>query len=107
MHLLDSSRAVDMDAEGTHLGEVLWGIELDGSGNGRMLGVCWEWREVITNVVALSNPMGVRSNVVLKDERGDVVPAAKLVLHLNAAVNAFPWQGDLTARGRNFHTRAA
>jgi len=107
MHLLDSSRAVDTDADGTHLGEVLWGMALDGSGKGRMLGVCWEWREVITNVVALSNPMGIRSNVLLKDERGEVVSAAKLVLHLNAAVNAFPWQGDLTGRVRNFHTRAA
>jgi hypothetical protein len=107
MHLLDSSRAVDTDSEGTHLGEVLWGIELEGCGNGRMLGVCWEWREVITNVVALSNPMGIRSNVLLKDERGEVVSAAKLVLHLNAAVNTFPWQGCLTGRGRRFHTRAA
>jgi len=107
MHLLDSRHALDTDSERTRLGEVLWGIELDGCGKRRMLGVCWEWREVIANVVALSNPMAVRSNVLLKDERGEAVSEAKRLLHLNAAVNAFPWQGHLTGRGCNFHTRAA
>jgi hypothetical protein len=60
-----------------------------------MLGVCWEWREVIPNVVALSNPLEIQSNVRLKDEAGALVTPAKLVLHLNAAVSAFRWQGQL------------
>ena len=97
MRYLDSSRGIDFDRDRTHLGEVLWGIELKGSGAAsRMLGVCWEWREVIPNVLALSNPMEVRSNVLLKDERGELVAPSKLVLHLNAAVNSFAWQGNLT-----------
>ena len=96
MKYLDSSRGIDFDRDRTHLGEVLWGIEVkEGDGSGRMIGVCWEWREVIPNVVALSNPLGIQSNVLLKDERGEVVTPSKLVLHLNAAVNRFAWQGDL------------
>lgn len=96
MKFLDSSREVDVERESTHLGQVLWGIELTGSSYAsRMLGVCWEWREVIPNVVALSNPMEIRSNVLLKDERGEIVTPSKLVLHLNAAVNGFRWQPDL------------
>jgi hypothetical protein len=94
MEFLDSSRAVDGDH--TRMGEVLWGLELkEGQCEGRMLGVCWEWREVIPNVVALSNPLGIQSNVRLKDETGALVTPAKLVLHLNAAVSSFRWQGKL------------
>ena len=96
MEFLDSSRAVDSDSDRTHLGEVLWGMELKDSGNaGRMVGLCWEWREVIPNVVALSNPLGIQSNVRLKDETGALVTPAKLILHLNAAVSGFRWQGRL------------
>jgi hypothetical protein len=97
MRYLDSSWGIDFDRDRTHLGEVLWGIEVkEGASPGRMVGVCWEWREVIPNVLALSNPLGIRSNVLLKDERGEVIAPSKLVLHLNAAVNRFAWQGDLT-----------
>ena len=96
MEFLDSSQAIDADGDHTHLGEVLWGIELKDTGNSsRMLGVCWEWREVIPNVVALSNPLGIQSNVRLKDETGELVTPAKLILHLNAAVSGFRWQGRL------------
>ena len=96
MEFLESSQSIDGDSDHTNLGEVLWGIRLDGSnGSGRMLGVCWEWREVIPNVVALSNPLGIQSNVRLKDEAGALVTPAKLVLHLNAAVSGFRWQGRL------------
>jgi hypothetical protein len=100
MRYLDSSRGIDFDRDRTHLGEVLWGIDLkDDARSSGMIGVCWEWREVIPNVLALSNPLGVRSNVVLKDERGEVVAPSMLVLHLNAAVNRFAWQANLTTHG--------
>ena len=56
MQFLDSRQEVDVDSEHTHLGEVLWGVEVKAGCSNRMLGVCWEWREVIPNVVALSNP---------------------------------------------------
>ena len=97
MKYLDSSRGIDFDRDRSHLGEVLWGIELkDGASAGKMVGVCWEWREVIPNVLALSNPLGIQSNLQLKDERGDLVAPSTLVLHLNAAVNSFSWQANLT-----------
>ena len=95
MQFLDSSQEIDTDSERTHLGEVLWGVEVKAGSSNRMVGVCWEWREVIPNVVALSNPLGIQSNVRLKDEAGALVTPAKLVLHLNAAVSGFRWQGRL------------
>jgi hypothetical protein len=95
MQFLDSRQEVDTDSEHSHLGEVLWGVEVKAGSSNRMLGVCWEWREVIPNVVALSNPLGIQSNVRLKDEAGALVTPAKLVLHLNAAVSGFRWQGRL------------
>ena len=93
MQFLDSSQEIDDDSDRTHLGEVLWGVEVKDGNDSRMLGVCWEWREVIPNVLALSNPLGIQSNVRLKDEMGALVTPAKLVLHLNAAVSGFRWQG--------------
>ena len=108
MEFLDSSRAIDADRDRTHLGEVLWGIELkEGVCAGRMVGVCWEWREVIPNVLALSNPLGIQSNVRLKDERGTLVTPSKLVLHLNAAVSGFRWQGRLIQRASAHRDMAA
>ena len=89
MQFLDSVQEIDGDSDHTHLGEVLWGVEVKDGSASRMLGVCWEWREVIPNVVALSNPLGIQSNVRLKDEMGALVAPAKLVLHLNAAVSGF------------------
>ena len=97
MSYLDSSHGIDFDRDRTLLGEVLWGVELkDEIGRNRMIGVCWEWREVIPNVLALSNPLGIQSNVSLKDERGELVSPSTLVLHLNAAVSRFAWQAHLT-----------
>jgi len=99
MEFLDSSQAVDVDRDHTHLGEVVWGVRLKDEGRvGRMLGLCWEWREVMPNVLALSNPLGIQSNVLLKDERGELLARSKLVLHLNAAVSGFRWQTPLIRR---------
>ena len=95
MQFLDSSQEIDADSGHTHLGEVLWGVEVKDGGSNRMLGVCWEWREVIPNVGALSNPLEIQSNVRLKDEAAHSTAPAKLVLHLNAAVSGFRWQGRL------------
>lgn len=108
MRYLDSSRGIDFDRDRTHLGEVLWGIELKGGDDAnRMLGLCWEWREVIPNVLALSNPLEIQSNVRLKDERGALVAPSKLVLHLNAAVSSFAWQANLTHHASVNRTIAA
>ena len=96
MDFLASSEEVEVERHRSYLGKVLWGIEPKKSGGtGRMLAVCWEWREVIPNVLALSNPLGIESNVLLKDETGAVVEPSKRVLHLNAAVSSFRWQTRL------------
>lgn len=105
MRLLDSSRFVD--ADDTRMGQILWGLELNEGPAPRMLGICWEWREVIPNVVALSDPMGVQSNVLLNDERGAPVHRSALVLHLNAAVSRFRWQQDLVGRPLTYRHIAA
>jgi hypothetical protein len=94
MKFLDSSRAIDEDH--TQMGRILWGLKVVQGGSPFMLGVCWEWREVIPNVVALSNPMGVQSNVILNEASGEPVAQSALVLHLNAAVSKFRWQQDVT-----------
>ena len=96
MQFLDSSQDVDADSDHTHLGEVLVGVEVkDGSSQsdaGRVLGVArgdperaWRCRTLWAS----------SRTCVLKDETGALVTPAKLVLHLNAAVSGFRWQGRL------------
>ena len=84
MEFLDSSQSIDADGDHTHLGEVLWGIKLnEGNCSGRMVGVCWEWREVIPNVVALSK--------ILMEQHGGKVPEDR------EALEALPGVGRKTA----------
>lgn len=105
MRFLCGSRVLDRD--NTQMGQILWGLQVIENGQALMLGVCWEWREVVPNVIALSNPMGVQSNVLLNDEGGRPVAQSVLVLHLNAAVNRFRWQRNVThQRGERRHIAA-
>ena len=69
-------------------GQMLWGIELDGS----MLGIAWDWREVMPNVVVIGDPMSILTNVSFIDEEGTPVNDAVRLLYLNSAVYQLPWQ---------------
>jgi hypothetical protein len=75
-------------APGQRHGQLLWGTEC----GGQPLGLAWDWAEVRADVPALSDPMGVLSNVQLLDEEGDCLNEGLRILHLNSAVHGLGWQ---------------
>ena len=73
---------------GLRHGQLLWGIEADGA----MLGIAWDWREVMPDVVVIGDPMSILTNVSFVDEEGAPVNDAVRLLYLNTAVYQLPWQ---------------
>lgn len=81
-------------APGKRKGQVLWGTEC----KGQPVGLAWDWAEVRADVVALSDPMGVLSNVLLLDEHGDCLDEGERMVHLNSAIHGLGWQGHACGR---------
>jgi hypothetical protein len=46
-------------------------------------------------VVAMADPMGLVTNLMLLDARGEPIPALKATLRLNEIVHALPWQTEV------------
>lgn len=70
-------------------GFVLWCCELSG---GRTVGVRWDWIEVQRGVLAIENPLEIRTNASLVDGSGEAVPARSALLKLNLLVYLLDWQ---------------
>lgn len=89
----EGAGAVD-PAGGRRQGQALWAS----THQGQPLGLAWDWAEVRKDVVALSDPMNVLSNVRLVDEAGAPLGAAEQVLHLNSAIHELEWQAHVMQR---------
>jgi hypothetical protein len=98
-----------------------WGQEVDDLGGGRTrvgprhgqavwaadheglpLGLAWEWAEVREDVVALSDPMNVLSNVRLVSAEGTPLCDSERMVHLNSAIHALDWQAHVVQRQRDW-----
>ena len=73
-------------------GQTLWGDESDDPA----AGVAWDWIELRDGVVAMSDPMGMVTNLRLIDAQGDVLSQTQVALHLHHLVHALPWQTEVT-----------
>lgn len=85
---LGTSVYVDERGGASPHGQVLWGAEKDGV----MLGIAWDWGQVVPGVVAMSDPMALLSNIVLVDDIGDPLPDSTRTLHFNRAIFRLDWQ---------------
>lgn len=85
------------DEDSTYTGDVTWA----GDVNGNTVAVAWKWREVLPNIVALSDPMAIESNIVLLDDEGRVLPQPKRILYLNAVVSRLRWQSEFSKLSTN------
>ena len=72
-------------------GQTLWG---DGSNN-CAAGVAWDWVELQRGVVAMSDPLGMVTNLRLLDAHGVVLNQTQVALHLHQLVHALPWQSEV------------
>jgi hypothetical protein len=68
-------------------GNTIWG---DGEA-----GFAWDWIEIEHGVVAMSNPMGLVTNLQLVAANGELLSSATAALHFNQFVRRIPWQGEV------------
>ncbi len=101
LRYLGMSVHVDDDGEKPlRYGQLLWGCEARDS----MLGIAWDWREVMPDVVAIADPMSIVSNACFVDEEGIEVDEAVRMLCLNEAVYQLPWQTAVCDAKRKMRT---
>ena len=71
---LGMSVHVDDGDRSLRYGQLLWGFETEDS----MLGIAWDWREVMPDVVAIADPMSIVSNACFVDEEGSLMKLRSL-----------------------------
>lgn len=72
-------------------GQTLWADDSDT----RSAGVAWDWVEVRRGVVAMSDPLGMVTNLRMLDDRGEVMSQTQLAMRLHQLVHALPWQSEV------------
>ena len=79
------------DEAGPCSGQTLWG---DASED-HSAGVAWDWVELQQGVVAMSDPLGMVTNLRLLDARGEALSHVQVAVHLHQLVHALPWQTEV------------
>jgi hypothetical protein len=79
------------DDDGPCTGQTLWG---DHSVE-HAAGVAWDWVELRQGVVAMSDPLGMVTNLRLIDDHGEVLSQTQIAVHLHQLVHALPWQSEV------------
>lgn len=97
--------SVHVDDGGARLGsgQILWGLE---SQRG-MLGLAWDWRELVAGVVVIADPMSIVCNGNLLDEEGCALNDAERLMCLNTAVYQLPWQPVVASAKRRLREEVA
>jgi hypothetical protein len=58
-------------------------------------GLLWDWAEIRHGVLALTDPMGVVTNLRMVTDQGRVLTSQEAALHLNLIVHGIAWQGEV------------
>jgi hypothetical protein len=72
-------------------GQTLWGD----SSAPQSAGVAWDWVEVQAGVVAMSDPLGLVTNLQLLDDHGEALTYVEVAVQLHQLVHALPWQSEV------------
>ena len=73
-------------------GQTLWGDDSET----HTAGIAWDWVEIRQGVVAMSDPMGMITNLRLIDAHGDMLSQTQVAVYLHPVVHALPWQSEVT-----------
>ena len=79
------------DADCPCSGQTLWADECEAGA----AGVAWDWVELRRGVVAMSDPLGMVTNLRLVDAQGEVLSQTQVAVHLHPLVHALPWQSEV------------
>jgi len=94
LHHLGTTVSADCDDYGRLLGHTIWG----GSEFG--IGIAWDWVETMDGVFAMSDPMGVVSNIGFVDKSGASLPDFMAAVQLNHITHELPWQTEVAEATR-------
>ena len=72
-------------------GQTLWADDSER----HAAGVAWDWIELREGVVAMSDPLGMITNLRLLDAQGDVMTQTQVAVHLHPLVHGLPWQTEV------------
>jgi hypothetical protein len=72
-------------------GQTLWADDSESCA----AGVAWDWVELRQGVVAMSDPLGLVTNLRLTDAQGEVMSQTQIAVHLHQLVHALPWQTEV------------
>lgn len=77
-------------------GQILWGLETPQG----MMGLAWDWLELVKGVVVIADPMSIICNANILDEEGCALSDAERVMCLNTAVYQMAWQSAVVSAKR-------
>lgn len=72
-------------------GQTLWGDASDL----QSAGVAWDWVELQQGVVAMSDPLGLVTNLKLLDDSGEALTQIQAAVRLHQLVHCLPWQNEV------------
>lgn len=78
--------------DGLASGTTVWGSQ------SHAIGIAWGWGEVRKDVVAISDPMTVLSNLHLMGEDGNPIEESGRLLTLHSILHELPWQRAVIRR---------
>lgn len=99
MHSIGASVLESPGQRSSRRGQVLWGMRF----SGRTVGIAWDWEEAQRNVVAMADPMRVASNIILTDDKGELVAQSARIMCLNSLIHQLRWQDEFIAQEASFH----
>jgi len=73
-------------------GQTLWADDSER----HAAGVAWDWIELREGVVAMSDPLGMVTNLRLLDSHGEALSQTQTAVRLHQIVHALPWQCEVT-----------
>ena len=94
---LGTAVSSDCDDYGRLMGHTMWG----GIDSG--VGIAWDWVETLDGVFAMSDPMGIVTNISFFDGSGTGLSELLSAVHLNNITHELAWQpevGKLTVHRR-------
>jgi hypothetical protein len=73
------------------MGQTVWG----GRAADSAAGISWDWIEITKDVIAISDPMMMITNLRVLGRDGGVMCAHEAAPYLNQLVNGLPWQVEV------------
>ncbi len=90
----------DCDEFGRLLGHTIWGQ------SDMRIGVAWDWTEALDGIFALSDPMGVVSNIEFVDDNGVGLHLTSTAVQLNRIAHSLAWQVEVSKVTRSLRKAA-